>query len=129
MNEESQEENIFHNEYTNQRHDENQESSDTISMGPGPVGNPSETEYDKFNQIFHTRCATFPEPVSVYEKVKYPLWKFLITIVYTFVILCLNKSVAKGYKTFTVFFFFGLSGFFLCSLLQMNARTCLLNSK
>ena len=35
-----------------------------------------------------------------------------MTIVYTFVILCRNKAVAKGYKTFTVFFFWFASVFF-----------------
>ena len=69
----SQEEDRFHNEYTNQRQDGNQISSDTVSIRTVPVGNPSKTEYDEFNKIFHTRCATFPEPVTVYEKVKYPL--------------------------------------------------------
>ena len=73
MNQMSQEEDLFHNEYTNQRQDGNQTSSDIISIRTVPVGNPSETEYDEFNKIFHTRCATFPEPVTVYEKVKYPL--------------------------------------------------------
>ena len=73
MNQVYQEEDLSHNEYTNQRQDENQGSSDTISIRTGPVGNPSETENDEFNKIFHTRCATFPKPVTVYEKVKYPL--------------------------------------------------------
>ena len=73
MNQMSEEDDLFHNEYTYQRQDGNQRSSDTISIRTGPVGNPSETEDDEFNKIFHTRCATFPEPVTVYEKVKYPL--------------------------------------------------------
>ena len=73
MNQMSQEEDLFHNEYTFQRQDGNQRSGDTISIRTVPAGNPSETEYDEFNKIFHTRCATFPEPVTVYEKVKYPL--------------------------------------------------------
>ena len=73
MNQMSQEEDLFHNEYTNQCQDGNQTSNETISIRTVPVGNPSETEYDEFNKIFHTRCATFPEPVTVYEKVKYPL--------------------------------------------------------
>ena len=72
MNQMFQEEDLFQNEYTNQRQDENQGSSDTTSMRPGPVGYPSETEYDDFNKRFHTLCATFPEPLTVYEKVKYP---------------------------------------------------------
>ena len=44
----SQEDDLFHNEYTYQRQDGNQRSSDSISMRTGPVGicNPSETEYD-----------------------------------------------------------------------------------
>ena len=61
----------------------------------------------------HRRCATFPEPVTVYEKVK-----FWMTIVYTFVILCVNTSVAKGYKTFTVFGFI----WFVSVLFQSNER-------
>lgn len=73
MNQMSQEEDRFHNEYTNQHQDGNQISSDTVSIRTVPVGNPSKTEYDEFNKIFHARCATFPEPVTVYEKVKYPL--------------------------------------------------------
>ena len=68
----SQEEDLFQNEYTYQRQDENQRASDTISIRTVPVGNPSETEYDEFNKIIYTRCATFPEPETVYEKVKYP---------------------------------------------------------
>ena len=72
MNQVSQEEDLFHTEYTNQRQDENQESSNTISMKPVPVGYPSETEYDEFSKIFHKRFVTVPEPVTVYEKVKYP---------------------------------------------------------
>ena len=68
----SREEDLFLNECTFHRQDGNQRSSETISMRTDPVGNPSETEYDDFNKIFHTRCATFPEPVTVYEKVKYP---------------------------------------------------------
>ena len=103
MNQMSQEDDVFHNEYSYQRQDGNQRSSDTISLRTGSVGNTSETEYDEFNKIFHTRCATFPEPVTVYEKVKYPLWECIKTIVHTFVILCWNKAVAKGYKTFNVF--------------------------
>ena len=73
MNQRSQEDDLFHNEYSYQRQDGDQRSNDTISVRTGPVGNTSETEYDKFNKIFHTRCATFPEPVTVCEKVKYPL--------------------------------------------------------
>ena len=73
INQMSQEEDIFHNEYSYQRQDGNQGSSDTLSMRTGPVVNPSETEYDDFNKIFHTRCATFLEPVTVHEKVEYPL--------------------------------------------------------
>ena len=69
----SQEEDLFHNEDTFQRQDGNQRSGDTISIRTVPAGNPSETEYEEFNRIFHTRCATFPEAVTVYEKVKYPL--------------------------------------------------------
>ena len=69
----SQEEDLFHNEDTFQRQDRNQRSGDTISFRTVPACNPSETEYDEFNRIFHTRCATFPEPVTIYEKVKYPL--------------------------------------------------------
>ena len=73
INQMSQEEDIFHNEYSYQRQDGNQGWSDTLSMRISPVVNPSETEYDDFNKIFHTRCATFLEPVTVHEKVKYPL--------------------------------------------------------
>ena len=72
MKQMSQEVDLFHNKYSYQLQDGNQRSSDTISMRTGPVGNPSETEYDEFNKIFHTLCATFSEPVTVYEKVKYP---------------------------------------------------------
>ena len=72
MNQMFQEEDLFQNEYTNQRQDENQGSSDTISIRTGPVCSPSGTEYDVFNNIFHTRCATLPKSVTVYEKVKYP---------------------------------------------------------
>ena len=65
MNQMSQKEDLFHNEYTFQRQDGNQRSSDTISIRTVPAVNQSETEYDEF-KIFHTRCATFPEPVTVY---------------------------------------------------------------
>ena len=65
MNQMSKEEDLFHNECTFQRQDGNQRSSDTISIRTGPVGNPSETEYDEFNKIFHTRYATFSELLTV----------------------------------------------------------------
>ena len=52
MNKISEEEDLFHNECTFQRQDGNQRSSDTISMRTGPVGKPSETEYD----ISYTLC-------------------------------------------------------------------------
>ena len=47
---------------------ENQRLSDTISMRTVPVGHPSETEYDDFNKIFQTRCATILEPLTVLRK-------------------------------------------------------------
>ena len=68
MNQMSEEDDLFHNEYTYQRQDGNQRSSDTISIRTGPVGNPSETEYVVLNKIFHTRCATFSEPLIVLRK-------------------------------------------------------------
>ena len=45
-------------------------------MRKGPVDNPSEKEYDEFNKIFHLRCATFPEPVSVFRNLNI-LYEFL----------------------------------------------------
>ena len=68
MNKISEEEDLFHNECTFQRQDGIQRSSETISMRTGPVGNQSETEYDEFNKIFHTHCATFPELLTVLRK-------------------------------------------------------------
>ena len=76
MNQMSQDDDLFHNEYTFQRQDWNQRSSDTISMRTGSVDNSSETEYDEFNKIFHIRCATFPEPVSVFRNLNI-LYEFL----------------------------------------------------
>ena len=72
MNQITQEEDLFHNEFTFERQNGNQRSSDTTSIRTYSVGYPSETEYDDFNKRFHTLCATFPEPLTVYEKVKYP---------------------------------------------------------
>ena len=43
MNKMSQKEDLFHYEFTFQRQDENQRSSDTISIRTDLVGNPSET--------------------------------------------------------------------------------------
>ena len=76
MNQMSQDDDLFHSEYTFQRQDGNQRSSDTISMRTGPVGNPSETEYDEFNKIFHIRCATFPELISLFRNLNI-LYEFL----------------------------------------------------
>ena len=76
MNQMSQDDDLFHSEYTFQRQDGNQRSSDTISMRTDPVGNPSETEYDEFNKIFHIRCATFPELLSLFRNLNI-LYEFL----------------------------------------------------
>ena len=73
INQMSQEEDLFHNEYTNQRQDGNQGSRDKISVKTGTVCHPLETEYDDINDIFHTRCVTFTDPLNVYDKAKYPL--------------------------------------------------------
>ena len=56
----SQEDDLFHNEYTFQRQDGNQRSSDTISIRTGPVDNPSETEYDEFKKYFIHVVRLFP---------------------------------------------------------------------
>ena len=69
----SQEEDIFNNEYTFHRQDGNQRLRDTISVKTGTVSYPLETEYDEINEIFHTRCVTFTDPLNVYDKAKYPL--------------------------------------------------------
>ena len=76
MKQMSQEDDLFHNEYTFQRQDGNQRSSDTISMRTGPVDNPSETDNDEFNKIYHIRYPTFPEPVSVFRNLNI-LYEFL----------------------------------------------------
>ena len=68
MNQMSQEEDLFHNGYTVQRKNCDQRSRDTISEKTGPVSYPLETEYDEINEIFYTRCATFSDPLDVYEK-------------------------------------------------------------
>ena len=73
MNQMSQEEDLFLNEYTFQCKNGDQRSRETISVKTGPVCYPLETEYDEINEIFHTRCATFSDPLGVYEKAKYPL--------------------------------------------------------
>ena len=72
---ESQEENHFRNDYNFQRQEENQRSLNTISesVKTGPVCEPLETRYDEINEILHSRCMTFSEPLNVYDKAKYPL--------------------------------------------------------
>ena len=70
MNQMSQEDNLFHNEYTYQRRDGNQRSSDTLSIRTGPVGNPSETENQQ--NISYTLC-DHSIAINCNEKVKYPL--------------------------------------------------------
>ena len=72
MNHMSQEENLFHNEYTSHRQDGNQRSRDTISVKTGTVCLPLETKYDDINDIVHTRCVTFTDPFNVYDKANYP---------------------------------------------------------
>ena len=52
MNQISQEDDLFHNEYNFQCQDWNQRLSDIISMRTGPVGNPLETEYDDFKKKY-----------------------------------------------------------------------------
>ena len=61
INQMSQEDDLFHNEYTFQRKDQ----AILYQLEQGRLKKPSETEYDEFNKIFHTRCANSPEPVTV----------------------------------------------------------------
>lgn len=53
----SQENDLFHHKNTFQRQDGNQR-----------YGNPLETKYDEFNKIFHIRCTTFSELLTVLRK-------------------------------------------------------------